>query len=417
MKSNFAGVHRWCNANDDEQGQTGFWLPSNDIQAPMVSGGSGVDLEVEGFPLEGAETNSLGLYQGAIPPMCLTSLKLSSPATPLTTQLGALKGLVLQARRLKILHYRDRGQGTCFRFEQGERMPSLRSIVLESYDWCHSSKQVESHWDFSQAQSLSLISVPIFNFLISVNFNSLTNLQDFRVDDYSAHLPDRRREATEGLAILIHQYVRRLVSLSMTCQITHFPIDSILKHRGSLQVLRLRDHVGFGDEGKVCPTLHHSLLWRMAEEMKYVHTLELDMDPRAVDVFEFLQALLRFRSLRTLIIHTQTHILPLAEDYTSRDIDYEACIAIFRHLWRSRQESDLACSPWKSITINVGGWRQVLIRRLGAAWKERNERGIFGERCFVLKNGAHGGFDLTEQSCVDCRSGRTNIGAGDYRAL
>ena len=41
--------------------------------------------------------------------------------------------------------------------------------------------------------------------------------------------------------------------------------------------------------------------------------------------------------------------------------------------------------PWKRITINVGGWKSVMVRRVAGAWRERNRRGVYAERCFVLE--------------------------------
>ena len=361
----------------------------------------GTRLFVENLPMRRFDRDS---YTRAVPFQSLVSLKLASPTPPLTTRLASLKRLLLRSRNLEVLHYQDRGQGTQLNFDDGDRMPPLRDLLLRSYDWNHSEDEVRKHWDFSRLTSLELILVPYFNFLSSVPFSTLSNLSSLHVEDWSAHLLDRRREATRLLHDLIRNHIRELRSLEATCHIKLFQLDAILKHGRSLERLRLRDHVGFGDEDRRCPTLQPADLIQLARNLPILRTLELDLDIQQCDPEQFLGAILYFPRLETLTLHIQTAISAMDDDIPQTDYDYQAAISIFRALTKGR-ERDRPGYPWKRITINVGGWRPVMIRRLSPAWRALNEHGIYAERCFVMEK-SQGKYSVREEMSIESTSRR-----------
>ena len=386
--------------------QDGVWLPSDVLDLQRMER-HGTKLFVENLPMRQFDKGS---YIKAIPSGPLVSLKLASPTPPLTTRLASLKRLLLRSRNLEVLHYQDRGQGTQLSFEAGERMPPLRELSLRSYDWNHSGDEVMKHWDFSRLTSLELISVPYYNFLSSVPLSVLSNLSSLHIDDWSAHLLDRRREATHLLHDLIRYHIKELKSLEITCHIGLFHLDAISRHGRSLQKLRLRDHVGFGDENRRCPTLQPATLARLARSLPILHTLELDMDVRRCDPEQFLRALLRFPRLDTLTLHMQTVVSAAAaedDNLPRTDQDYHATMTILGALTRERERERERDSPdrgpWKQITINVGGWRPVMIRRLSPTWRELNEHGIFAERCFVMDR-IRGQYIVREEMSVESSS-------------
>ena len=356
-------------------------------------------------------------YMDAIPVDILVSLKVGSPTPPLSSRVSALKHLILSCPRLEEFHYQDRGQGTRFRFDQGERMPALKDLVLKSYDWNHTRNDVLQHWDFSRLTSLELISVPSFNFLKSVPFSNFANLRNLNVQDYSVHLPDRRYEATRELCTLVHGHIRALESLLLTCHVEAFLLDSIIRHSASLQVLSLRDYVGFGDEFRRCPTIQPTSVSLMARTATRIHTLELDMDITRVDPRRFLRALSEFPRLTQLTLHVQTLVNSMMDEAASPpmpcgigamgDRDRDAAVQIFTALVSNRERRQPDIPPWLRITINVGGWRRVMIRRLSAAWRQLNERGIFAERCFVLRRLPDGLYSMREEESIETWSNRT----------
>lgn len=64
--------------------------------------------------------------------------------------------------------------------------------------------------------------------------------------------------------------------------------------------------------------------------------------------------------------------------------------------------------PWRSVTVNVGGWKQVMVRRLSEAWKRQNENGVFAERCFVLeRNAGTGELSVREEMPIEAGSRAT----------
>lgn len=337
-------------------------------------------LFVDDLPLRDFSGEPGDRYLRAIPTDILVSLRMTSSKPPLTTRLDSLKRLLLRSEKLETLHYNDRGQGTRFVFAEGERMPALQELVLRSYDWNHTADEVEKHWDFSRIRRLKLIDVPMFEFLDSVPFMDLAGLESLHCEDFSAHLHhDRRREATQGLYVLVGR-IRALQTLTLTCFTQLFPVDALLAHAGTLEVLRFRDHVGFGDEARRCPTLWVDDLAQLGRGLGRLHTLELDMDMAMCDPPLFLRTLCSFRRLHTLVLHVQTAVRVLELLPPGVDPDREAAMKVFGLLLRAKTGA-----PWRSITINVGGWRRHLVRRLSAAWRLQNENGVYAERCFVLE--------------------------------
>ena len=355
------------------------------------------ELYVEGLPLRHFDGDIADTYLRSMPTEMLVSLRMAHPTHPLTTRLGSLKELVLRSPRLHTLHHEDRGQGTQFAFGPGERLPPLRDLMLRHYDWRHSRESVATHWDLSQLRSLRLVSVPIFNFLSSIRFSDLAGLHTLHADDFSAHLPaDRRQDAARGLHLLVRDHIRALRALRVTLHTRLFPVDALAAHARTLEVLRLRDHVGFGDDDRRCPTLPVDDLRALARHMARVHTLELDMDLAPGEIPAFLGALCEFPSLHTLTLHVQTRLRP-HEDYAAGDPDRDAALGTFGALLR---RPGLRAPAWRSITINVGGWKKFMVRRLAEAWRAQNRRGFFAERCFVLER-REGSFAIREEMCIE----------------
>ncbi|KAJ4259600.1 hypothetical protein NW762_007530 [Fusarium torreyae] len=274
-------------------------------------------------------------------------------------------------------------------------------MLLRSYDWHHNTEEVRKHWDFSRIQSLELVSVPIFNFLSSVSFPDFSKLHTLHVEDYSAHLSDKRQDATIGLNVLVKDHIKALEILNITCHTRLFELDAIAAHQQSLRVLRFRDHVGFSEDDQRCPTLAPSELAQLSQHLKVVHTLELDLDVRLCDPIPFLRAICAFPAVHTLTLHVQTMIQPLEEVSPGIDRDYEAAMKTFQLLIQEKERLG-AHTLWKRIAVNVGGWKRVMVRRLGSAWRRRNEMGIYAERCFVLERDARNGkMTVREEVCVE----------------
>lgn len=357
-------------------------------------------IEIEDLPLGGSQNDLLESFLDPRFARHLVSLKLARPTPPLTTKVDSLRRLLVQCPSLETLQYEDLGRGTNFAFRAGECLPPMCTLVLKSYDWVHSTEEVERHWNMTRLRSLVLISVPVFNFLSSICPDDMCNLTKLQVHDSLAHVPDRREDATHGLYLLVRNYIRALEVLDLTCHTDLFPIDSILQHGGSLRELRFRDHVGFRHDDDKCPTLKPEHVTALGRGLPFVHTLELDMDIALCCPPEFLQGIASFPMLQTLILHVQTLVRATETDDFSRDRDYDAAMQTFSCLVRLRERSNPDL-PWKSITINVGGWRRVMLRRMGSEWKRKNARGIFAERCFVLERKKAGQYFVAEEECHD----------------
>lgn len=404
-----------------------FWMPSDILNAQQTRY-HGTKLYVEELPLKDFTGDMRSIYLKAIPIELLVSLKLAHPAPPLVTRLSSLKTLLVSAGRLETLHFEDRGQGTQFSFLPNERFPPFRELKIRSYDWRHTPDEVARHWDFSRISSLELVSVPVFNFLASVKFTDFANLHTLHCEDFSAHLPDLRQEATSALYVLIKNYVRALSTLSITVHTSAFPVDALLHHAPALTTLRLRDHTGFAEDDRRCPTLHPADVALLAHHLRYLQVLELDMDTGTDDqhTAAFLRAVCAFPALHTLTLHVQTVIHPYDDQSVNllalpsmpggggggQDRDYEAAMRTLRFLVAAREQfvdgAGRSLPPWRSVTVNVGGWKRVMVRRLSEAWRRLNEDGVFAERCFVLeRNASTGVMSVREEMPVEVGSRAT----------
>jgi len=354
----------------------------------------GVKLYIEDMPLCYVNPGQPNPYLAVVPTEILESLKIATPSPPLTARLGSLKVLLVNCPRLKTFWYNDRGQGTHFVFDGDERLPPFKELSLRSYNWNHNTSEVRRHWDFSKIRRLDLADVPLGPFLDSVLFTDFRDLQRLRLDDFSAHLPDRRQDITSDQYTLIKQ-IKALVELELTCHVRSFPIDGISQHAPSLQRLRIRDYVGFSDERRRCPTIAIEDLGTLAFRLVYLRDLELDMDEKTCEARGFLHTLCSLRQLRTLALHTQTVVDPSQDEDEDTDLDRERAMQIFSFLVRGKQGVS-----WRSITINIGGWKPIMIRRLSSSWREKNSRGIYAERCFVLERGEEGALAVREEQPI-----------------
>jgi hypothetical protein len=400
----------WHYVDARVQSADGSWLPS-DVLGPPHARSPRTRLYVEDLPVRVFTGPDSDTYLRAIPADFLVSLKLASPAPPLSTRLDSLKRFLVHCRRLEIFHYEDRGQGTRFNFGAGERLPAFKELALKSYDWAHTADQVRRHWDFGRLQRLHLISVPIDNFLCSVSPADLAGLKELACEDWSAHLHDKRTEATLKLYHVVKTHIRALRSLCVTCHTRLFRLDAILAHGRTLQELSFRDHVGFRDDDRPCPTLRPADVVCLANNLPHLHTLELDMDARQCNPSDFLRAVCIFPRLHTLTLHVQTVLRPLDDVEPGTDRDFAATAQAINALmmWRHHFSTGRG---FRRIVINVGGWRPVMVRRLGRAWRRQNQKGIFAERCFVLeRDGASCRMSIREERCVE---GRPSPESADY---
>ncbi|KAG5921559.1 hypothetical protein E4U42_005798 [Claviceps africana] len=390
---------------DNDQHTSGLWSVSDVLDLGQLRRHK-TRLSIRNLPLASSQQD---LCRSLLDPVLtehLVSLQLAKPMPPLTTRVDTLKRLLVQCRSLETLEYEDLGRGTSFAFAPGaaERLPPVSKLVLKSYDWTHSADEVARHWNLSELRSLTLVSVPVSQFLRSVQPRHLRRLTCLRVHDGPVSGPDRQEDATRRLHQLVRNHISALQVLDLTCHTRLFPIDAITRHGASLREVRLADHIGFGhDDDDRCPTLSPDDVAVLGGSLPLVHTLELDMDAGLCSPRDFLHALSTFPRLQHLTLHVQTLLRAGDPDGDpDGDGDYEAALWTFSRLMRQRDGSD-ARVPWRRVTVNVGGWRRVMLRRVGSEWRRKNARGLFAERCFVLQRDGAGEYHVREETCHDAR--------------
>ncbi|KAG5916233.1 hypothetical protein E4U53_004353, partial [Claviceps sorghi] len=401
---------------DNDQHTSGLWSVSDILDLGQVHRHR-TKVSIRNLPLASSQHDLCRTLLDPVLTKHLVSLQLARSMPPLTTRVDTLRRLLVQCPSLETLEYEDLGRGTSFAFRAGERLPPVSKLVLKSYDWAHSADEVARHWNMSELRSLALVSVPVDNFLRSVDPRHLRHLTCLRVHDGLASGPDRQEDATRALHQLVKKHVSALQVLDVTCHTRLFPLDAITRHGASLREVRFRDHTGFRHDDEKCPTLSPRDVAVLGRSLPLVHTLELDMDAGLCSPRDFLQALSAFPRLQHLTLHVQTVLRPgepdgEPDDGPARDRDYEAAAQTFSTLLRRRRRDETAADadadadapvPWRHMTINVGGWRRVMLRRVGSEWRKKNARGLFAERCFVLQRDEAGEYTIREETCHDAR--------------
>ncbi|KND92062.1 hypothetical protein TOPH_03409 [Tolypocladium ophioglossoides CBS 100239] len=376
---------RWCYVVQYDRIPR-LWLPSDILDYSQIRRND-TKIYIENLSLGGVQHDFDESYFNATLTRHLVSLKLLNPNPPLTTRPDSLKRLIMQSPCLQTLHYQDLGIGTSFKFQGQERVPPIADLALKSYNWEHSPEDVAKHWDFSRIRSLKLVNIPVSNFLNSVYLPDFALLHTLKVEDYGGHLQDMRPSATRRMYDLIKHHINALETLDIT-------------------LLRFRDHVGFEEDNKRCPTLALEDLAILGAQLTFVHTIELDMDIALCKLRDFLKAVCSFPRLDTLTLHVQTLIRANDRVDPRTDRDYDAALETFSSLIRLREQQRPEL-PWRRITINVGGWRRVMVRRMGYGWKKQNAQGVYAERCFVLERNERGRHEVREEAASEtprCRS-------------
>lgn len=276
--------------------------------------------------------------------------------------LQILKKLLLRTPLLETFHYVDcraqRVSGRQFNFEEGQRLPPFKDLMLKNYDWKHDAEEVNSHWDFSQTKSLALLMIPVYNFLQSVRLSDLAQLQHLHAEDYSeATEPQNQKLATKELYALIKDQIRSLQSLNVTCSFQDFHIDALLVHAKSLTSLVFRDHNVSSNLRQHCPVLNVKDLTVLSRSLSSLESLEIDMDHRSFPE-DWLLVLCQFPRLHTLVLHTQTVIHHNCYPRPGQDPDLTRAYDCFTMLVSQRPEP----TKWRRVVINVGGWRERDVR-------------------------------------------------------
>ncbi|KAM7201403.1 hypothetical protein V8F20_004867 [Naviculisporaceae sp. PSN 640] len=404
------------------------WVPS-DIYSLTSHDPARIKIHIEGLPIGALDGKHADLYRSVIPSNLLVSLETSMQltATSEPPRLPCLKELLLESRGLEVFRYRGSGKKTRFYFGEGERrLPAFKELTLRSYEWTHGVEETACHWDFSRIRSLELVSVSVFNFLSSVCLADFAGLHTLRVDDSGADQVQNHHNISSqcraaAVSILVHHLVRdhihSLTSLEIITQFEHFPIDALLRHSTTLKDLVFRDQGAFSDDYLPSPTLRLNDLRKLARNMDHLQSLELDMDVlHHKNSTRFLVQLCKFKSLRRLTLNVPTvvdsesagteswYTRSASADHTSSynrqananrtdsapDADEKCANKMFEILRRHKSISGTVTSvhvvEWDRVTIKVGGWQSLMVRRVGnEVWRALNKRVVFAKRCFVME--------------------------------
>ncbi|KAK3949255.1 hypothetical protein QBC32DRAFT_400361 [Pseudoneurospora amorphoporcata] len=367
-----------------------------------------------------------GIFPNAGISKSLVALKMGSVSVPHSeSALQILKLLLLRTPLLETFHYIDcraqRVPGQQFKFEEGQRLPPFKDLMLKNYDWKHDAEEVKLHWDFSRIRSLALLMIPVYKFLESVPFSDLTGLRHLHAEDYNEVIEHQNRQyateyqnrqlATKNLHVLIKDHIKSLQTLNITCFIGYFHIDALLAHAESLTSLVLRDHDVSNNLQQHRPALSAENLTVLSRSMSSLETLEIDIDHTAFPE-ACLSALCQFPRLHTLVLHTKTVIQPNSNHRPGQDPDLTRAYDCFTTLVKQRRGP----TKWQRVVINVGGWREREVTpragrrpRVGRRETYTYYRACVFQRYFVLEESAFGQEDLIYEELPPKDEGLTHF--------
>lgn len=204
-------------------------------------------------------------------------------------------------------------QGLAYRLYQMRasiKMPAVRDLVLENYDWRHDRQDTKSLWNWTRIVRLELRNVPLLSFLRTVVIEEFVNLQDFTTDECKLLDMDQYDEAISGLCRLIStaKTFRRLRTQNLN--ITENPpcIAALQKHSETLFELSLRDQDHFIDNVVSNLYRHYrSDIEVLVDNFPKITDLTTDVSfgPELDQDVERIKMLCEYRNLRRLTLYAR----------------------------------------------------------------------------------------------------------------
>ena len=260
-----------------------------------------IDLSNVYFHLEGIDPSSPAFLNIRwLSPSRILSLKFEHKA-PTSLNLDLVKKYIVGKSQLQTLHIISNkfSRNATFwdtNIQQDERIPAIKHLVLENYNWWHYPPYGVHFWSWTNVTHLGLKGICINNFLHAVPARYLVQLQDMLLED---RCPRLHHEATEGMHNLLNQ-IRSLENLSIKYKLAH-PIAAIVGHGPSLRYLHIFDY-----ERPSSPQwnrLSMAKLRAIRDTSLCIMELSLDIDFSSRCLVTMLAG---FRNLRRLTITTRT---------------------------------------------------------------------------------------------------------------
>lgn len=208
-------------------------------------------------------------------------------------ELSPIQQFLLKKENLEILHLTCTGPGVTVSddaIHPNERMPAIKELLLDGYEWNHSPATAVHFWNWSRITHLELRRVPIIPFLATVTPEHLTHLRTFKTDGFCPEIFFK----FEGCEFLIRllRGIKALEYLSISLHIDRIDEDlkenlirAICRHGRSLKSLE------FGEQKEdTSRFIMHVPTYPM--QMKYVaelkswltNVVELSLDTTTIEV-------------------------------------------------------------------------------------------------------------------------------------
>ena len=183
-------------------------------------------------------TNSLSSYTN-FPNSNLTSCKVAAWDDD---QVPMIRELLFEQPKLRELHL---VHGKPYGFEQQrpkidvhdnwtfKRLPALKTLVIEGYDWNYSPSENCNLWNWPSITHLELRHVAVHNFLLHVPHQDFSGLKVFIEKQHSADSNETQRERKTQLLCSLVRHTTALEQLEIECHTQKSGIVSSIAQKGS----------------------------------------------------------------------------------------------------------------------------------------------------------------------------------------
>jgi len=242
---------------------------------------------------------------GVIPPSQLVSLDLGYWQPKRTTldeshavNVAILKSSLLANTNLKVLRYTVEDAdmhifgGDCIpfpTFTRNQKVPAFRELTIPSYQWNHSTAEVESSWNFKELRYLDIRGVPLYPFFSSINFSDFGNLRVLKIGDFSWSRSEDLRAQGVSLLEEFLLTVPNLEEFYMTSWRTGDLTQGAMEVLSYLKVLEFRETILIGEEPEndAGSVFDIAGLEKLGKWHPFLEELAVEIDPKSDEVSPF----------------------------------------------------------------------------------------------------------------------------------
>ncbi len=109
-----------------------------------------------------------------------------------------------------------------------KRLPALKALIIDGYNWDHTSWESTTLWDWSKITHLELKDVQLLNFLSRIQPQYFSGLKSFIEETRLTHEKEPHHRSKSTMLLRLVQHTTALEELKITCDTQNNPIVSTI---------------------------------------------------------------------------------------------------------------------------------------------------------------------------------------------